>query len=183
MVINNGEFAYTGSDGGICGYFLYDLNVIRKPSARTGASMEKNVAFDGFRKSSGRLKEASPIAAALYNRLPKPQKQYSLYRLLTGETIKMIKEQMDKTLISEILYKQYIEPRLLYPENYQRTEINTSPKRRPVPNKSTIRQAGIEPVYISRVKGFNQLKIWKIRKLENGIDPPATSPPTDQPAQ
>jgi hypothetical protein len=183
MVINNGEFAYTGSDGGICGYFLYDLNIIRKPSARTGASMQKNVAFDGFRKSTGRLKDASPIAAALYNRLPKAQKQYSLYRLLTGETIKMIKEQMDKTLISEILYKQHIEPRLLYPENYQRTEINTGPKRRSVPNKSRIRQSGIEPVYVGRVKGFNRLKIWEIRKLENCIDAPTTSPPTDQPAQ
>ena len=183
MVINNGEFAYTGSDGGICGYFLYDLNIIRKPSARTGASMEKNVAFDGFRKSSARLKEASPIAAALYNRLPKAQKQYSLYRLLTGETIKMIKAQMDKSLIAEILYKQYIEPRLLYPENYQRTEINAGPKRRSVQNKSTIGQSGIDPVYISRVKGFNRLKIWEIRKHENGVDAPATSPPIDQPAQ
>lgn len=142
--------------------------------------MRENVAFDGFRKSSGRLKEASPIAAALYNLLPKAQKQYSLYRLLTGETIKMIKEQIDKRLISEILYKQHIEPRLLYPENYQGEDIKASPKRRSVPNKSTIRQSDIEPVYIGRVKDFKRLKIWKIRKVD---DTQTTSPPTDQPAQ
>ena len=183
MVINNGEFAYTGSDGGICGYFLFDLNIIRKPSARTGAGMQKNVAFDGFRKSSGRLKEASPIAAALYNRLPKAQKQYSLYRLLTGETIKMIKEQMDKTLISEILYKQHIEPRLLYPEKYHRTEINTVPKRRSVKNKSTTVQSGTVIDYVGKVKDFSRLKIWKVRKIDNSHDLPPTSPPIDQPAQ
>ena len=61
------------------------------------------------------MKEASPIAAELYNKIPKEKKQYSLYRVLTGEALKMIKQGVDKVKITETLYKQYIEPVLQAP--------------------------------------------------------------------
>src|SRR5664279_258458 len=127
MCINKGEFSYTGSDGGICGYFLFNQNIIRSASKRTGASMQENAAFDGFRKSGNRMKEAAPIAAGLYKQIPKSQKQYSFYRFLTGEALKMIKEGVDQTTIVEILYKQQIEQRLLHPENYPPVDIISMP--------------------------------------------------------
>jgi hypothetical protein len=156
MGINNGDLAYTGSDGGICGYFLHDQNIIRSASTRTGATIQDNPAFDGFRKSSNRLKEAAPIAASLYNELPKDQRQFNLYCLLTGETIKMMKEGMDKKLIAELLFKQHIEPRLLHPENYLLVTLRLSPDQ---PEKKKL--------YAGRVKGFRKLKTWKIQEADN----------------
>ncbi|HMH34113.1 MAG TPA: hypothetical protein VK543_13845, partial [Puia sp.] len=67
------------------------------------------------------MKEASPIAAALYNQIPKEQKQYSLYRLLTGEALKMIKEGVDKAVIAENLQKQYIDPLLQQQVKHQKS--------------------------------------------------------------
>jgi hypothetical protein len=170
MVINKGDLAFTGSDGGICGYFLHDQNIIRCASTRTGATIQENPAFDGFRKSSNRLKEAAPIAASLYNQLPKDQKQFSLYRLLTGETIKMIKEGMDKVLITELLFKQYIEPRLLHPENYLMVTLRLNPD-----------QPGKKHLYSGRVKGFRKLKTWKIQETENEYSAKPVSSPKEHP--
>jgi hypothetical protein len=52
---------------------------------------KKDPAFKDFRASGNRMKEASPIAAELYNQIPKEQNNYSLYRYSTGEALKMIK--------------------------------------------------------------------------------------------
>ena len=67
------------------------------------------------------MKEASPIAAALYNKIPKEQKQYSLYRLLTGEALKMIKAGVDKAVITENLQSQYIDPLLQQVVKYKKS--------------------------------------------------------------
>jgi hypothetical protein len=44
--------------------------------------------------------------------LPGKVKQYALYRTLTGEAIKMLKEGMEAAIISESLKKRYIDPLL-----------------------------------------------------------------------
>jgi hypothetical protein len=90
MAINKGEIPFIGTRDGICGYWRFGINVVRKSTPLTGPRVKNDPAFKGFRRSSGRMKEASPIAAALYNQIPKEQKKYSLYRLLTGEALKML---------------------------------------------------------------------------------------------
>jgi len=62
------------------------------------------------------MKEASPIAASLYKLVPEQIKQYSLYRTLTGEAIKMLKEGVEAVVISETLKKKYIDPLLDAPK-------------------------------------------------------------------
>src|SRR4029077_16675862 len=112
-------------------------------------------------------KEASPIAAGLYNQIPKEKKQYSLYRVLTGEALKMIKQGVDKARITETLYKQYIEPVLQAPVQKRTektscehssgrlftTDFNRSTRIR---SKRRVRQmAGVmseEPINISPVR-------------------------------
>jgi len=106
----------TGNDPRLGMYFYYsphfDQNIWRRTSSLTGERTRKDPAFKGFRKSINRMKEASPIAASLYKMLPLQIKQYALYRTITGEAIKMLKEGMDAAVISETLKKKYIDPLL-----------------------------------------------------------------------
>ena len=85
----------TGNDPrlGICLYYspYFEQNILRQASSLTGEWTRKDSAFKGFRQSSSRLKEASPIAASLYKMVPEKVKQYALYRVLTGGAIKMKK--------------------------------------------------------------------------------------------
>ena len=85
-------------------------------SSLTGERTKKDPAFKGFRQSSSRLKQASPIAASLYKLVPGQVKQYALYRTLTGEAIKMLKEGMGTPVITETLKKKYIKPLLETPK-------------------------------------------------------------------
>jgi hypothetical protein len=110
----------TGNDPrlGLCFYYspYFDQNIWRRASSLTGERTRKDPAFKGFRQSINRMKEASPIAASLYKEVPKQVKQYALYRTLTGEAIKMLKEGMDASVITETLKRKYIDPLLDAPE-------------------------------------------------------------------
>jgi hypothetical protein len=110
MPINKSDIIFIGNAGGICGYMSHSINIIRKSTSLTGKRIEKDPAFTGFRKSCNRMKEASPIAASLYKLMPKEEKVYSLYRTLTGEALKMIKEGLEKDIIIAKLKEQYINP-------------------------------------------------------------------------
>ena len=121
MPFKSGNIAFTGTDGGIYAYISQGRVIYRSASSLTGARVKKDPAFEGFRKSCNRMKEASPIAAALYSQIPKEQKQFSLYRLLTGEALKMIKEGVDKAAITENLQRQYIDPLLQQEIKHQKS--------------------------------------------------------------
>jgi hypothetical protein len=103
----------TGNDPGLrmCFYYSphFDQNIWRRGSSLTGERTKKDPAFKGFRQSSSRLKQASPIAASLYKMVPEKVKQYALYRTLTGEAIKMLKEGMEAMVIAETLKGKYID--------------------------------------------------------------------------
>ena len=136
----------TGNDPRLRMYFYYsphfDQNIWRRGSTLTGERTKKDPAFKGFRQSSNRLKEASPIAALLYKMIPEQVKQYTLYRTLTGEAIKMLKEGMDAAVITETLKKKYINPLLDAP-------IKSSENRR---NK--------EPLTVDHVKGIRDFNSY-----------------------
>jgi hypothetical protein len=110
MPINKSDIVFIGNAGGICGYMSHGINIIRKSSSLTGKRVEKDPAFKGFRNSCNRMKEASPIAASLYNLLTQEQKVYSLYRTLTGKALKMIKQGLEKKIIIARLKEEYIDP-------------------------------------------------------------------------
>jgi hypothetical protein len=109
----------TGIDRKLNLYFYYSpfsgKNIVRRCSSLTGERVKKDAAFRGFRESGNRMKEASPIAASLYKMVPEKIKQYSLYRLLTGEALKMLKAGKDTVTITEILKQIYIDPLLHEP--------------------------------------------------------------------
>jgi hypothetical protein len=51
------------------------------------------------------MDEASSLAAALFNQIPKKQNPFSLCRLITGEVLRTMKPGLDKTQITERLLK------------------------------------------------------------------------------
>ena len=118
----------TGSDKRLGLYFYYSHhfghNIVRKTTSLTGQRVKTDKAFKGFRESSNRMKQASPIAASLYKLIPTEAKQYSIYRLLTSEALKMIKEGLDTGIIIETLSRTYIEPLINEPEK----ELNQKEK-------------------------------------------------------
>ena len=106
----------TGSDPKLGLYFYYSphfgQNIIRRTTSLTGARVKTDKAFKGFRESGNRMKQASPIAASLYKLIPAELKQYSIYRLLTGQALKMLKADLDTELIIEELKRLHIDPLL-----------------------------------------------------------------------
>ncbi len=122
----------------MCFYYspYFDQNIWRRGSSLTGERTKKDPAFKGFRQSSSRLKQASPIAASLYRLVPEQVKQYALYRTLTGEAIKMLKEGIEAADITETLKKKYIDPLL------------------DAPKKKSENRTVEEPVTRDRVKGM-----------------------------
>jgi hypothetical protein len=135
MAIKREGISFIGTVGGICGYLSHGRNIIRAASPLTGARTKKDPAFEGFRQSGNRMKQASPLAAALYSLIPEKQRQYSLYRRLTGEALKMIKQGVDKEVITETLRQVYIEP-LLQPQAKQPASV-----RKPTLRVCLLRQA------------------------------------------
>ena len=124
----------TGNDPHLrmCFYYSphFDLNIWRRGSSLTGEQTKKDPAFKGFRQSSSRLKEASPVAASLYKLVPERVKQYVLYRTLTGEAIKMLKEGMEAVVITETLKKKYIDPLLDTPKRKSENKAVEKPLTR-----------------------------------------------------
>jgi hypothetical protein len=133
----------------MCFYYSphFDLNIWRRGSSLTRERTKKDPAFKGFRQSSSRLKEASPIAASLYKLVK--VKQYALYRTLTSEAIKMLKEGMQAAVITETLKIKYIDPLLETPE------------------KNSGNPAVKEPVTRDRVKGMTDFTSYP--QLASGV--------------
>jgi len=121
----------TGNDPHLrmCFYYSphFDQNIWRRGSTLTGERTKKDPAFKGFRQSSNRLKQASPIAASLYKEVPEQVKRYALFRTLTGEAIRMLKEGMDAPIITEILKKKYIDPLLETPRKNSENRRDEQP--------------------------------------------------------
>ena len=122
----------TGNDPNLRMYFYYSphygQNIWRRGTSLTGERTKKDPAFKGFRQSSSRLKVASPIAASLYKMLPEHVKQYALYRTLTGEAIKMLKEGINAAVIAETLKTKYITPLLDSPKMKSESILDKEPE-------------------------------------------------------
>jgi hypothetical protein len=143
----------TGIDRKLNLYYYYSRvsgkNIVRRCTSLTGERVKKDAAFRGFRESGNRMKEASPIAASLYKMVLVEIKQYSLYRLLTGEALKMLKAGKDLAIINETLKQIYIDPLLhepvrepVYIERTRRGNRGNSPGLREITRHFPIRLTG-----------------------------------------
>jgi hypothetical protein len=171
----------TGNDPrlGLCFYYspYFNQNIWRKASSLTGERTKKDPAFKGFRQSSSRLKEASPIAASLYKLLPEHVKQYTLYRTLTGEAIKMLKAGMEADVITETLKKKYIDPLLEAPENKTDEEPVTRGRKKSMADFTSYPQmtSGVRKMTRTRRSLLLQ-KIKEGQSVAEYYSPPGSDP-------
>ena len=99
---------FTGTKYGVTVYQLPDEKYyVRMKSSITGERIKKDPVFKGFRKSSGRMKTASPIASFVYQQLP--VKNYPLYREMTGKAMLWLKEGISAAIITDRLTKEYLQ--------------------------------------------------------------------------
>jgi hypothetical protein len=99
---------FTGTKYGVTVYQLPDEKYyVRMKSSITGERIKKDPVFKGFRKSSGRMKTAAPIASFVYQQLG--VKNYPLYREMTGKAMLWLKEGIPAAVITERLIKQYLQ--------------------------------------------------------------------------
>jgi hypothetical protein len=100
---------FTGTKHGVTVYQLPDEKwYVRMKSSITGERIKKDPVYKAFRKSSGRMKEASPIASFVYKQLP--VKNYPLYREMTGKAMLWLKEGIPAAVIRKRLEKEYLQP-------------------------------------------------------------------------
>lgn len=111
MAINKGD-KVIGTYDVITGFLWGSKNIIRARTSLSGERVKDDPAFEGFRKSSDRMKRPSKIASYRYGKIPKERKRSSLYRLLTGEAFKMLKRGDNETDIVEKLQVLYVAPLL-----------------------------------------------------------------------
>ena len=120
---------FTGTKHGVTVYQLPDQKwYVRMKSSITGERIKKDPVFKAFRKSSSRLKEASPIASAVYKQLR--VKEYPLYREMTGKALLWLKEGIAAAVIMDRLSREYLQP------EKPRTSIKKLLPR-PMPRKRT----------------------------------------------
>jgi hypothetical protein len=99
---------FTGTKYGVTVYQLRDdTYFVRMKSAITGERIKIDPVFKDFRKSSGRMREASPIASFVYKQLR--VKHYPLYREMTGKAILWLKEGVAVDVIKARLMREYIQ--------------------------------------------------------------------------
>jgi hypothetical protein len=102
------------------------------------------------------MKEASPIAASLYRLLPKKQRVYSIYRTLTGEALKMIKQGLGKEIIIARLKEQYIESLIDQQPKRRGGKSHVRLKRHLQHSNGVTNQAGYSEVHNSYIVAFQQ---------------------------
>jgi hypothetical protein len=175
----------TGNDPDLGLNFYYspyfNQNIWRKASLLTGERTRKDPAFKGFRQSISRMKEASPIAASLYKLVPVHLKQFNLYRTLTGEAIKMLKEGIEAAAITETLKKKYIDPLLDAPK--KNSEIRTGEESITRDRVKDISDFTSYPQIPSRIRKISRTRrsilFKKISEGQSAVEcfsPPVTDP-------
>jgi hypothetical protein len=159
----------TGADRRLMLYFYYSpvsgKNIVRRFTSLTGQRVKKDPAFKGFRESGNRMKEASPIAAALYKMVPAEVKQYSLYRILTGVALKMLKQGLNKTIITKTLKQKYIDPLFQAPA----TELVPIERKRRENRDNVVGISDITKHFPVKSNGKSRIRRWRRHYTERLI--------------
>jgi hypothetical protein len=167
MAIKRGNILLTGTGGGLCTYVSKGRCIVRSISSLTGERVQKDPAFEGFRRSGNRMKEASPLAGSLYQQIPKEKRQFSLYRQLTGEVLKMIKQGMAKEMIIGQLQKLYIDPVLGENVQEKQSHDQANCSLQPIRRKAFAGQHRLPGFqYLGRVSECRRIRIWQKETID-----------------
>lgn len=101
-----GPVYITGTVKGICYYRMNGKYYARRKSSLSRKRVKKDRVFALTRKYAELLGEASSVAAVVYRLLPKGQKKLSLYRAMTGQAMRMLKQGASEAEVKERLEQE-----------------------------------------------------------------------------
>jgi hypothetical protein len=105
--VGEGTPPFTGTVDCLTIYQLPDQKwYVRMRSSITTKRIKKDKAFEGFRRSSVRMKDASPIASKVYAQLA--VKEYKLFREMTGKALLGLKAGLLVAEITDKLMAEYM---------------------------------------------------------------------------
>jgi len=85
---------FYGTHFGICIYHMYGNDYVRAASSLTGERVKKDRRFKSTMAWAFRLADASRLASAVYTLLPAYRRKFPLYRKLTGQAMRLLKNGM-----------------------------------------------------------------------------------------
>jgi len=104
-----GPFKLAGCYDNICFYKMDGQYYARTKSSLNGKRIKKDPAFGETMRYAGLLGKASKIASIIYRNLPKEKKEHGLYRKLTGQAMRLLKENKTIKEASALLQSTGIE--------------------------------------------------------------------------
>lgn len=163
--VGEGKPPFTGTVDCLTIYQLPDQKwYVRMRSSITTRRIKKDPVFEGFRKSSFRMKDASPIASKIYQQLPK--KEYRLFRELTGKALLWLKAGLTAEEIIAKLTRDYI------------PAMHRTPVKKTEPVQSIVKVPDPYILYGYSLSTPGQRRIYRalrIRYSESGIRSPISS--------
>jgi hypothetical protein len=112
MPKQKGPVYYTGTRGDACFYKMDGQYYVRKKSSLSGKRVKQAPSFELTRVYADLLAQASRLAAAVYRPLTREQKNLALYRAMTGEALRMLKQGVNAAAISAQL-EAYCAPKVV----------------------------------------------------------------------
>ena len=103
MAKQAGTIKISGTIGEICFYRLHEEHYARTKSSLSGKRVKHDPVFKGTMKYAALLACASKIASVIYKRLPQEQKSRKKYQAMTGEAMRLIKEEKNIETVIELL--------------------------------------------------------------------------------
>jgi hypothetical protein len=97
---------FLGTIDGICVYTRWGKYYMRTKSSLSGERVKKAPEFKKTMENASLLSRASKIASVVYRQLA--EKKFSLYRMLTGQAMKMLKAGRDEENVRQDLMGKYL---------------------------------------------------------------------------
>lgn len=110
-----GPVFITGTIGDICFYKMDGEYYARMKSSLTGKRVKKDRKFRRTMEYAGLMGQASKIAAGVYRLLPEDKRKHTLYRVMTGQVLRMLKDGMEPDMVKAWLHTEYLAPQNAVP--------------------------------------------------------------------
>ncbi|MFC0772968.1 hypothetical protein [Terrimonas alba] len=104
-----GPFFIRGTIGGICFYKMDGIYYARAKSSLDRKRVTQDPAFRETMRYAGLLGKAATIASFIYKHLNKDKKGLISYRQLTGQAMRLLKENKTEEEVRELLQRQWVE--------------------------------------------------------------------------
>lgn len=103
MAKQHGPLFITGTVSGICFYQMDGKYYARRKSSLSRKRVKRDPAFARTMAYANLMGRASRLAAEVYRELPRAQREHALYRAMTGQALKLLKQGVNEAAVQEQL--------------------------------------------------------------------------------